>query len=124
AARQAARPSDLDVVDHVTVIDDDDSIGDTLGFLHVMRRIEKRLAATLQQFEVVEDGISALRIDANRRLVEQQDVRIVQQPGGKVQAPLHTAAERFHEIALALREADQRKGGANGIVERLAGKIV
>ena len=97
------------VGDHLAAIDDDDAVGQALGFLHVVRRVEQRLAAALQLFEVVEDGVAALRVDADRRLVEQQDVGIVQQARGEIQPPLHPAAECLHPVARAIGEADQRQ---------------
>jgi hypothetical protein len=59
------------------VVHDDDAIGEALGLFHVMGRIQQRLAARLELFEVVEDRVAALRIDADGGLVEQQDVGIV-----------------------------------------------
>ena len=97
------------VGDHLAAIDHDDAIGEALGFLHVVRRVEQRLAAALQFFEVVENRVAALRIDADGRLVEQQDVGIVQKACGQIQAALHPAAERLHALARAIGEADQRQ---------------
>jgi hypothetical protein len=50
--------------EHLPLIHHDDAIGEALGFFHVMRRIEQCLAARLELFEVVEDGVAAL---ADRR---------------------------------------------------------
>ena len=77
-----------------------------------------------QRLEVVEDRVAALRIDADGRLVEQQDVGIVQQAGGQVQPPLHAAAEGLHAIVRAVGEADQVERGVDRLVERGARQAV
>ncbi len=89
------------------MIDDDQPVAQPLGFFHVVRRVNQRLAALLQRLQIVEDGVAALRVDAHGRLVEQQDLRIVQQGGGQVEPPLHAAAERAHLILCAVAEAHQ-----------------
>ena len=93
--------------DDLAVVDDDDAVAQALGLFHVVRGVEQRLAATAQRLEVVEDGVAALRIDADGRLVEDQDVGIVDQRGGDVEAPLHAAAEGLRLVAGAVGQADQ-----------------
>src|SRR5579871_5373113 len=66
------------VGDDFAVIDDHQAIAEAFGFFHVVGGVQKRLAALLQRFEIVENGIAALGIDADSRLVEQQQLRIVQ----------------------------------------------
>jgi hypothetical protein len=55
------------------------------------------------RLQIVKDGIAALRIDSDRRLVEQKDLRIVQQGRRQIQAPFHASAERSHFVAGAIR---------------------
>src|SRR3954465_11458422 len=52
--------------DDASVIHDDDSIGKTFYLFHVVRRVEDGLAALLQNFQVIENSVAALRIDADR----------------------------------------------------------
>ena len=118
------QPVERVVGDHPAVVDDDDAIGEALDFFHVVRRVEQRLAAPLQRLEVVEDRVAALRIDADRRLVEQQDVGIVQQAGGEIEPPLHAAAERLDAIARAIGEADELERRRDRLVERGARQAV
>src|SRR5713101_6066581 len=53
------------------------------------------------------DGIAALRIDTDGRLIEQKNLRIVKQSRRQIQTPLHASAERFHFVTGAIRESDQ-----------------
>ena len=106
----------------IAVVDHDHAIGQPLGFLHVMRRVEERLAAPLEGLEVVEDRVAALRIDADGRLVEQQDIGVVENPGGEIEAPLHAAAEVLDAIADAIAEADEIDRRGDRGVERAAGQ--
>ena len=105
------------VGDDTASIDHDDAIGETFGFLHVVRRVQQRLATALQLFEVVEDCIAALRIDADRRFVEQEDVRVVQQAGGQIEPALHPAAERLDAVASTIGKPDEREDGRHRGVE-------
>ena len=49
--------------------------------------------------EHVVDALAALRIDADRRLVEQHDARPVEDAAGDVEAPLHAAGELLDRLA-------------------------
>ena len=68
------RPARRIVGDDAAVIDDDEPVAETLGLFHVVRGVESVLPRRFERLEVVEDGVAALRVDADRRLVEQQDV--------------------------------------------------
>src|SRR5947209_14911921 len=83
-----------------------------------MSGVEERLAAPLEQLEVLEDRVTALRIDADRRLVEEEDVGVVEQARGKVESALHAAAVRLHPVARAIGEADQLQRRRHGALER------
>src|SRR5580700_6388086 len=102
------------VGDHLAVVDDDDTIAETLGLFHVVRGVEQRLAAALEDLEVVENGVPALGVDPYRRLVEKQNLRIVQQRGRQVEAPLHTAAIVLDAVVRPVRETHQLECFANG----------
>ena len=56
------------------VVDDDDPVAEPLGLLHVVRRVEDRLPRVAQRLEALEDRVPALRVDAGRRLVEEEDL--------------------------------------------------
>jgi hypothetical protein len=51
--------------------------------------VEHGHALAAQRLDVAEDGVAALRVDPGRRLVQHQQPRPVQQPGGDVEPPLH-----------------------------------
>ncbi len=58
-------------------VDDRDAIAEPLGFFHVVRRVDDGAAVAVQRLDVLEDLVARLRIDADRRLVEQQQLGIV-----------------------------------------------
>src|SRR5216684_3269695 len=95
------------VGNHLPVIDDHNAVAEALGLFHIVRRVDESLATLLQGLEIVKDGIAALRINADRRLIEQKNLRIVKQGRRQIQTPLHASAERFHFVAGAIRESDQ-----------------
>ncbi len=110
--------------DDLAVVDDDDAVAQPLGLFHVVRRVEQRLAAAAQLLEVVEDGVAALRIDADGRLVEDQDVGVVDQRGGDVEAPLHAAAEGRRLVLGAIGQADQLQRRVDALAQQRAGEAV
>ena len=101
---------------------DDNAIGECSASSVVSCRAAPCRGASA--LRVVEDRVATLRIDADRRLVEQQDVGIVQQAGCEIQPALHAAAERLHAIASAVgeptmsaRRSSRSERGAGQIVE-------
>src|SRR5713226_5114583 len=91
--RGRTRGDDAPVVDHRY------AIRDSVGFVHVVRREE--YSHPLRLIEIPHVGphlIAALRIEAERRLVQKQDLRGVQQPAGDLEAALHAARERLHQV--------------------------
>src|SRR5262249_30860881 len=93
--------------DDFAVIDDDDAVAKALGLFHVMSGVDERLAPRLQCKQVIEDGVAALRINANSGLVEQKELGIVQQRSGQIQASLHASTESADSVLRAIAEADQ-----------------
>src|SRR5262245_54785392 len=51
--------------------------------------------------------VAALWIQTERRLVEEEDLRCVQEPARDLETPPHAPRERFHRIVLALPEVEQ-----------------
>ncbi len=106
------------------MVHDHDAVAQPLRLFHVVRRVHERLAPRPQGLEVVEDRVAALRVDAHRRLVEQDELRVVQQARGQVQAPLHPAAERLDPVARAFGEADEGEAGGDGRLQGRSGQAV
>ena len=77
-----------------------------LGFIHVVRRDEHGDALRRQRVDLVPEIAPRFRIDARRRLVEEQHPRPVYDAAAEVQAALHAAAEALHWLAGAIAEAD------------------
>src|SRR5436309_243044 len=103
-----ARGHDPAVVDH------GDAVRDAVGFVHVMRREKHR--DPLDLVEVADEGphlIAALRIEAERRLVEKQHLGGVQQPAGDLEAAFHATGKCLHQIVAPvpqLEHLEQRLG--------------
>ncbi len=82
------------------------------------------MPALRERFEVVEDGVPALRIHAHGGLVEQQNLRIVQQRGGHVQAALHAAAEAVDLVLGPVGQAHQLEHAPHGPLQLGAAQII
>src|SRR5216684_9275367 len=62
---------------HLPVIDDHNAVAEALGLFHIVRGVDEGFAALLQGLEILKNGIAALRINTDRRLIEQKDLWIV-----------------------------------------------
>src|SRR5437867_4142662 len=89
------------------LVHDDEAVAELLGLVHVVRREDKRGAALLQAVEAVPDKVPGLRVEARRRLVEEHELRLVDQAAGDRQAALHAAREMLDDVAAALGQLDE-----------------
>jgi hypothetical protein len=90
-------------------VDDGDAVR-VLSLVHVVRGQEDRdVVAPLQLFDVGPDVRACLRVEPDRRLVEEQHARRVQEAPGDLEPPHHPAGER-HDLAVPpFGEADHRQ---------------
>ena len=88
------------------VINDADALAKRLGFFEVMRRVENRRARRAQAADEFQNVQPRLRINAHGRLVEQQQLRPMQQRAAEIDAPLHAAGVSLHRV---LRAVGQRE---------------
>ena len=88
--------------DELPVVDDADAVADAVRLLHVVRRVEDRHAARAECADALEDRVPALRIHADRRLVQHEQRRPVQQPGRDVQPAPHAAREGLDPVVAAV----------------------
>src|SRR5207244_13360375 len=72
-----------------------------------MGREEQRLAVRPEAGERLAYLARSDRVEPDRRLVEKQDLGVVQQPARDVEALAHAARVRLDPFALATFEADQ-----------------
>ena len=90
----------------LAVVDDGDAVA-VLGLVHVVRGHEDGDADLVAQpADVAPDGVARLRVEADRRLVEEQHRRMVQQAAGDLQPPFHAAGEGAHQRLAPLRQPD------------------
>src|SRR3546814_750744 len=72
----------------LALVDDADAVAQPLGLFHVVRRVEDGHALARELLDGVEDRVAGLRVDPDRRLVEHQQLRAVQQPDPDVEPAL------------------------------------
>ena len=90
--------------DDLALVDDADPVGHLLGFVDVMGGEDDRHAASRSDAHHLPHVLAQLDIDARRRLVEKQDLRLVRQRLGDQHAPLHAARQRHDLRVLAIPE--------------------
>ena len=85
----------------MSVVDDCDSMRYALGLIHVMRREKDGSAFGLvEMLDVRPELISGLRIEAERRLVE-EGTGVWRRPQGEFEAALHPSGKSFDSIVAA-----------------------
>src|SRR5262245_39248210 len=99
------------------MIHDGDSIAKALGLFHVMGSVKNGAARPGEALDRVEEMIARLRIDACRRLIEEQYRRIMHQGACEVKPPLHAARIRLHAMAGAVGQAREAKTPADALLE-------
>ena len=99
----------LDLVldeDDLALADHADAVGHLLGLVDVVRGQDDRHAAVAQRAHQLPHVAPQLDVDAGRRLVEEQDSRLVRQRLGDQQPALHAARQR-HDLAVLLSHSDR-----------------
>ena len=102
--RVHARPPDLGLQvggrplrDDLPLVDDPDPVGEDVGLLEVLRREEDRDAVLApEQRNLFPERRPALRVEAGRRLVEEEDPRAVHERQREIEATLHAARVAGH----------------------------
>ena len=93
--------------DDLPVVHDDEAVAELLGLVHVVGREQKRHTLPLEAVEPVPDDVTRLRVEAGRRLVEEQHLGLVDERARDRQPALHAARERLDLVVRALRELDE-----------------
>ena len=88
--------------DDLRLVHDDEAVAELLGLVHVVGGQDQRHATLLQPVEAVPEQVTRLRVEAGRRLVEEEQGRLVDQRPGDRQPPLHPARQRLDLVVLAL----------------------
>jgi hypothetical protein len=99
-------------------------VAELLGLVHVVRGEHERDAALLQPVEPVPQHVARLRVEAGGRLVEQQQLGLVDERAGDGDAPLHPARQRLDLAGRAIGELDELEqlGGATLALGARAGR--
>ena len=90
--------------DQLALVDHAHAIGHLLGLLDVVRGQDDGHALVAELAHQRPHVAAELDVDAGRRLVEEQDVRLVRQRLGDHHAPLHAARERLDAVVALLPE--------------------
>ena len=95
--------------DDLRLVHDDEPVAQLLGLVHVVGRQDERHAPLLEPVEPVPEQVAGLRVEAGRRLVEEQDRRLVDERPGDRQAPLHPARQRLDLVVRRARSAGRTR---------------
>jgi hypothetical protein len=77
--------------DHLALVNDRDAVRELIGFVQVLGGEQDGGAVRRQCAHRIPRHHPAARVQAGRRLVQEQDLRPADQAGGQVKAPPHAA---------------------------------
>src|ERR687892_53989 len=106
--------------DQPALVDDADAVAEALGLLHVVGGVEHGQAFGAKRLHALEDGVAALGVDANSRLVEHQQLGPMQQPGGDVGPPLHAPGVGVDAVVAPVGEPHDVEHLGDSLVEQAA----
>ena len=110
--------------DDLALVDDGDAIAE-LGLVHVVRGHEDGdVLARAHRVQVVPDLVARLWIETERRLVEEQHLRVVQDAARDLQPPPHPAGVGEHRGVGAVGQLDDRQGVVDALLARRRGQTV
>ena len=93
--------------DDAAMIDDGQPIAQSLGFLHVVRGVERRTRRACLVANQFQQANAALRIHADGGFIQQQHLGLMDNAARKIQAPLHSAAESFDRFFGAVEKPSE-----------------
>ena len=92
------------------VVHDEDAVADLLDLLHVVAGVNHRGAGLVEPLDAFQNRIAALRVDGDRGFVEEDQVRLVRDAAGEVQAPQQTAGQFAGPKLAEVLETDEFDG--------------
>ncbi len=95
--------------DDSRVVHDGHAVAEDLGFVHVMRGEDDRFALALDQPHQIPEVAPGLGIEAGRRLVEKEDLRVVHQGDGDGEPLFLSAGELLGPALRLFRQLDFRQ---------------
>ena len=94
ARRRGAELGGRALGEDAAVLDDRDAVAERLRLVEVVRRQQDRLAELLQAADRLPGGAPRGRVEAGRRLVEEDQLRVADERQREVQAPQLAAGQR------------------------------
>lgn len=104
---------------HAAAVHDHDAAADLLDFLHVMAGIHHRGALVAQAADALQDGVAALRVDRHRGLVKKDELGLVRDAAGDVEASRQAARELAGAELGKVAQADK----VDGLVDQRAAAL-
>jgi hypothetical protein len=86
------------------LVHDQEPVAQARGLLHVVRGQQQGHALSSQALQGLPHGQAGLRVEAGRRLVQDDQLGVVDERPGDQQAPLHPPGERLDPVACAVRQ--------------------
>ena len=80
--------------DDAALVHHDEAVAELLGLVHVVGRQHERDALLLEPVQAVPQDVAGLRVETGGRLVEEQQLGVVDQRAGDRHPPLHPARQR------------------------------
>ena len=110
--------------DKLAMVHDAHVVGQFLRFFHVVCGVQDSHPLVAKLLDVVQDRPAALRVDADRGFVHDDQCRLVEQRDGDVHAALHAARVRTDPFLLTVCEPDDLQDLVDTTNQRCAAKAL
>src|SRR5574338_634130 len=88
------------------LVDDPDPLAEALGLLHVVGRVQDAQPLCAERLHAGQDRVARLRVDAHRRLVQDQQPGPMEQPDADVHPPLQPARKALRALPRPVGQTD------------------
>ncbi len=106
------------------VVDDGYPLAQPFGLFHVVGGVEDGHPFPVERLDALEDRIAALGVHSDGGLVQEKDIRLVQQAGGQVDPPLHPPRIAVQGLVGAVRKLHYFQYPADVLLECFSAQAV
>ena len=109
--------------DDAAAVHHHEPVAQLLGLVHVVGGEDQADALLLEAVEPVPQGVAGLRVEARRRLVEQQQLRLVDEAARDGEPALQAPGERLDPAAGPLAQLHEVEQLVGALADELAGQV-
>ncbi len=103
--------------DDLAMVDDGNAIAQTLGFFHIVRRVDERHALAAQLLDHFENIVARLRVYSHGGFIHQDQLGLMYEAGCHVKAPLHASRKILDQLLSAVGQGGPIEASGHGLLQ-------